>query len=209
MVNLRGNGQGERKKFERIYDYDVYNDLGDPDSKEDLARPVLGGKEHPYPRRCRTGRPRTETGIQNSIRQRIRIAVSLENSDMLSIADPLTETRSGDFYVPRDESFAEVKQASFGINTAKSLLHALVPTIETAIIDDKLGFPYFTAIDQLFNEGIELPKDVEKPWYLQTLLPRTVKAVNETGKEILRFETPELFDSMACFHLFLKLVIFV
>ncbi|OAY44750.1 linoleate 13S-lipoxygenase 2-1, chloroplastic [Manihot esculenta] len=169
LESLRGNGQGERKSFERIYDYDVYNDLGDPDSKEDLARPVLGGKEHPYPRRCRTGRPRTET-------------------------DPLTETRSGDFYVPRDESFAEVKQASFGINTAKSLLHALVPTIETAIIDDKLGFPYFTAIDQLFNEGIELPKDVEKPWYLQTLLPRTVKAVNETGKEILRFETPELFD---------------
>jgi lipoxygenase len=29
---LRGNGQGERKSFERVYDYDVYNDLGDPDT---------------------------------------------------------------------------------------------------------------------------------------------------------------------------------
>ncbi|KAJ9158716.1 hypothetical protein P3X46_024276 [Hevea brasiliensis] len=169
LENLRGNGQGERKSFERIYDYDVYNDLGDPDSSEDLARPVLGGKEHPYPRRCRTGRPRTEK-------------------------DPLTESRSSDFYVPRDEAFAELKQASFGINTVKSLLHALVPTIETAIVDDKLGFPYFTAIDKLFDEGIELPKEVKKPWYLHTLLPRTVKAVKETGDEILLFETPELFD---------------
>ncbi|KAJ9174433.1 hypothetical protein P3X46_013076 [Hevea brasiliensis] len=157
LENLRGNGQGERQSFERIYDYDTYNDLGDPESSQDLARPALGGKEHPYPRRCRTGRPRTKK-------------------------DPLTESRSGDFYVPRDEAFAELKQASFGINTVRSLLHAL------------LGFPYFTAIDKLFNDGIDLPKDVKKPWYLQTLLPRTVKAVKETGDELLLFETPELFE---------------
>ena len=61
---LRGNGQGERKSFERIYDYDVYNDIGNPDSSADLKRPVLGGKEHPYPRRCRTGRPRSKTGAK-------------------------------------------------------------------------------------------------------------------------------------------------
>ena len=64
MVELRGNGTGERKVSDRIYDYDVYNDIGDPDSSSELQRPVLGGsKDLPYPRRCRTGRPPTKTGI--------------------------------------------------------------------------------------------------------------------------------------------------
>lgn len=63
LEKIQGDGQGERKSSDRIYDYDVYNDLGDPDSSESLQRPVLGGKEHPYPRRCRTGRPRCKTGM--------------------------------------------------------------------------------------------------------------------------------------------------
>jgi lipoxygenase len=66
LEDIRGNGEGERKSHERIYDYDTYNDLGFPDISSKLARPVLGGKERPYPRRCRTGRPRTRKGQQNS-----------------------------------------------------------------------------------------------------------------------------------------------
>lgn len=64
ILELRGNGTGERKIYERIYDYDVYNDIGNPDSSPELLRPVLGGsKDYPYPRRCRTGRPPCKTGI--------------------------------------------------------------------------------------------------------------------------------------------------
>ncbi|KAL3355155.1 hypothetical protein AABB24_019315 [Solanum stoloniferum] len=41
LLSIRGNGKGERKLHERIYDYDVYNDLGNPDKSEDLARPLV------------------------------------------------------------------------------------------------------------------------------------------------------------------------
>ena len=59
---LRGDGYGERKLTDRIYDYDTYNDLGSPDKGPHLARPSLGGEKLPFPRRCRTGRQSTETG---------------------------------------------------------------------------------------------------------------------------------------------------
>ncbi|KAI5341608.1 hypothetical protein L3X38_009483 [Prunus dulcis] len=168
LENLRGNGEGERKTSDRIYDYDTYNDLGDPDSKEELARPVLGSKEHPYPRRCRTGRPRTKK-------------------------DPLSEKRSSSVYVPRDEAFAEVKELTFSAKTLKSVLHALLPSLETALLNPELGFPYFTAIDSLFNEGVTLPKP-KTSGFFQTIIPRLVKTITDGGDDLLLFETPEIID---------------
>ena len=67
LENLRVDDGKKREKSDRIYDYDTYNDLGDPDSsRDDLARPVLGSKVHPYPRRCKTGRPRCKKGTYNN-----------------------------------------------------------------------------------------------------------------------------------------------
>lgn len=63
LRNLRGDGTGQRKLSDRIYDFATYNDLGNPDKGTDLTRPTLGGSEkYPYPRRCRTGRDPSETG---------------------------------------------------------------------------------------------------------------------------------------------------
>lgn len=57
LVNLRGNGEGVLKEWDRVYDYAYYNDLGSPDKGPEHIRPVLGGTQHlPYPQRGRTGR---------------------------------------------------------------------------------------------------------------------------------------------------------
>lgn len=63
LMGLRGDGKGERKMTDRIYDYDIYNDLGNPDKGTEMVRPNIGGsKALPYPRRLRTGRSPSETG---------------------------------------------------------------------------------------------------------------------------------------------------
>ncbi|KAG7948007.1 hypothetical protein I3843_14G124100 [Carya illinoinensis] len=170
LESLRGNGEGEPKRFERIYDYDVYNDLGEPDKSLELQRPVLGGKEHPYPRRCRTGRP-------------------------LSEADPQSETRkTSRFYVPRDECFSEIKQLTFSAKTVYSVLRVLVPSLGIVISDRDLGFPYFTAIDSLFTEGVNLPSEEDQEGFLREIMPRLVKTISKTGGDVLRFETPETMN---------------
>ncbi|XVF04631.1 hypothetical protein REPUB_Repub05bG0101000 [Reevesia pubescens] len=165
LLSLRGNGMGERKRFERIYDYDDYNDLGDPDNNLELKRPVLGGKGYPYPRRCRTGRPPCET-------------------------DPLSEKRNGHFYVPRDECFSEIKQITFSAKTVYSLMHCLIPTVENTIVDHDMGFPHITAVDSLFSEGISLPPLKEQGIW-KTVLPRLFKTITEGSGDVLRFEAPD------------------
>lgn len=65
---LRGEDRsaGDEKPFQewdRVYDYALYNDLGNPDLRKDLARPVLGGsQQYPHPRRIKTGRPPSKSG---------------------------------------------------------------------------------------------------------------------------------------------------
>lgn len=111
-------------------------------------------------------------------------------------ADPLSEQRSSSVYVPRDEAFSEVKQVTFSINALKNVLHALVPQLEIAILEPNLGFPFFAAIDSLFHERITLPQPKSKPGNLQSMLPRLVKAISDSKDALLRFETPEMMDSM-------------
>ncbi|KAM2719423.1 hypothetical protein EV2_040722 [Malus domestica] len=188
LQTLRGDGVVQRKTSDRIYDYDTYNDLGDPDHDDELARPVLGGKDHPYPRRCRTGRPRTEK-------------------------DPLSEQRSSreyvprkqrisSVYVPRDEAFSEEKQRTFLTKTLNSVLHTLTSTLEEAgVLDPDPEFRDFTAIDSLFNEGVTLAKP-KAGEFLKTIvkvldkaIPMVVKAITGgENKKLLEFKTPEIID---------------
>ncbi|KAM7528887.1 hypothetical protein LguiB_032297 [Lonicera macranthoides] len=161
---LRGDGGGERKKFERIYDYDVYNDLGNTDVDTNLLRPVLGGTEFAYPRRCRTGRPRCKT-------------------------DPSSESRSDEIYLPRDEEFSDVKSQSFQLSKLFAIAHAILPSFVEMSSTDK-EFPYFTKIDTLFAEGINLK--VKTKLDLRDILPSFIKKIVNAGEYLFRFEIPKL-----------------
>lgn len=80
LINMRGPGTGLRKEADRIYDYDVYNDLGDSDQHESFKRVVLGDNENfPYPRRMRTGRQPSEIGTYNRSRPDVEIYIFMRN----------------------------------------------------------------------------------------------------------------------------------
>ncbi|GKA76598.1 linoleate 13S-lipoxygenase 3-1, chloroplastic [Tanacetum coccineum] len=130
LRDLRGDGTGVRKLSDRIYDYDVYNDLGNPDRGNDFIRPLLGGQKIPYPRRCRTGRAPSDTDI--SAESRVEKPFPL--------------------YVLRDEQFDESKQNTFSTSWLKAVLHNLLPSM-VASISKKHDFKGFSQIESLYNEG--------------------------------------------------------
>ena len=202
----RGDGGGQRKSTDRVYDYDTYNDLGDPSNGADKARPVLGGtKQFPYPRRCRTGRPMSTKGnlpliTASSSRSPIDHVRTQDSGSRVffSIADPKTETRSGDNYVPRDEAFSEEKQLQFSVKTLQSVLHAAVPAVQSTLIDPDLGFPSFFVIDKLFEDGVELPR-AEQLGFLAGVLPRLLQKLRDSpGDQVLLFDRPANVKSTSC-----------
>ncbi|EPS68671.1 lipoxygenase, partial [Genlisea aurea] len=135
LRDLRGDGHGERKLSDRIYDFDAYNDLGNPDKGVDFARPCLGGDKIPYPRRCRTGRPPTDTVLN---------------------AESRVE-KPAPMYVPRDEQFEEPKMETFKTGRLKAVLHSLMPSLMVSISSaDHKDFKGFSDIDSLYSEGLLL-----------------------------------------------------
>lgn len=126
---LRGNGKGKLKQYHRVYDYDVYNDLGNPHTSGHLARQVLGGSDtHPYPRRGRTGRKPT-------------------------IEDCNSERPGHRIYVPRDEHFGHLKSSEFLSSVIKSsarkVLHLHKPLLDS--ITSKEEFNSFDEVHKLFD----------------------------------------------------------
>lgn len=105
--------------------------------------------------------------------------------------DPLSEKRSSTVYVPRDESFSEVKQLTFSTKTLSSGLKALVPALKTLIVDKNLGFPVFSAIDDLFDEGLYLPPLKG----IRSILPRLVRHIKDIQEDILLFDPPATMNS--------------
>ncbi|CAJ1955477.1 unnamed protein product [Sphenostylis stenocarpa] len=165
---LRGDGTGERKEHERIYDYDIYNDLGNPDLHENFARPILGGSStYPYPRRGRTGRYPTRK-------------------------DSNCE-KPGEIYVPRDENFGHLKSSDFLASGIKSLSQYVLPAFES-VFDLNFTpneFDSFQDVRDLCEGGIKLPTNV-----INTIAPLpVVKELFRTdGEQVLKFPTPHVIQ---------------
>uniref|UniRef100_A0A5B7BRB5 Lipoxygenase n=1 Tax=Davidia involucrata TaxID=16924 RepID=A0A5B7BRB5_DAVIN len=170
LINLRGNGSGMLKEWDRVYDYAYYNDLGSPDKDKEHARPVLGGsKEYPYPRRGRTGRAPTKADSESESRL-----------PLLSL----------NIYVPRDERFSHVKFSDFLAYAVKSLSQILLPEISTLF--DK-EFDTFQEVLDLYEGGLKLPNGLTLsklrdciPWEMLKELLRS------DGERFLKFPIPDV-----------------
>ncbi|CAL0332441.1 unnamed protein product [Lupinus luteus] len=165
---LRGDGTGERQEFDRIYDYDVYNDLGKPDGG--APRPVLGGSTNlPYPRRGRTGRKASKN-------------------------DPKSEV-PGDFvYIPRDEAFGHLKSSDFLASGLKSVAADVVPVLTDAFDGNilTLEFDNFKEVDKLYEGGITLPTNFLKKF--APPIPVLQEILRTDGEQFLKFPVPNVIQ---------------
>ncbi|KAK4361764.1 hypothetical protein RND71_017005 [Anisodus tanguticus] len=171
LRDLRGDGTGVRKLSHRIYDYDIYNDLGNPDKGIDFARPKLGGKDNvPYPRRCRTGRVPTDTDM--SAESRVE--------------------KPNPTYVPRDEQFEESKMNAFSTGRLKGVLHNLIPSLMASISSNNHDFKGFSDIDSLYSEGLLLKLGLQDEVLKKLPLPKVVSSIKEGN--LLKYDTPKILS---------------
>ncbi|OIW18006.1 hypothetical protein TanjilG_07590 [Lupinus angustifolius] len=170
LLSIRGTGKGERKQHDRIYDYAPYNDLGNPDKDKELVRPILEGVQTPYPRRCRTGRPPT-------------------------LSDPFSESRiekPHPVYVPRDETFEEIKQNTFSSGRLKALFHNLIPSLAATLSSSDISFKCFSDIDKLYIDGVLLNVEENKGGINDLLLGKVMNQVLSAGGRLLKYEIPDI-----------------
>ncbi|XP_027918536.1 linoleate 13S-lipoxygenase 3-1, chloroplastic-like [Vigna unguiculata] len=129
MVKLRGDGKGRRVPSDRIYDYDLYNDLGHSKSH----RPTL----NPYPTRCRTGRPLITTNGA-------KVESRPSESELI--------------YVPRDEELNDIKREAIDQGKLMAMFRNIIPALTDKIMGNQALFniDYFikeSGQSILFNLG--------------------------------------------------------
>ncbi|WOL04136.1 linoleate 9S-lipoxygenase A [Canna indica] len=174
LASLRGNGRGQREKWDRIFDYDRYNDLGEPDKGQHHVRPVLGGsKTYPYPRRCRTGR-------------------------LLSDQDRVTETRHKiinlDFYVPPDDRFSPLKLSEFISSSIRAVVHFVIPEVKSLFEGSIKNFDSFGQLSKdLYTQRKSFLESVVRE-RIKDLVPEELygEVVRVTKENPIKFPVPQV-----------------
>eukprot|EP00884_Botryococcus_braunii_P020124 jgi/Botrbrau1/6796/Bobra.0057s0028.1 len=215
LSNLRGEDPAtgkklpaateERQQGERIYDYDIYNDLGDIHEdgagKKDSPRPVLGGSPNPYPRRLRTGRP-TKKVAGGSVQETLPHAVK---GNPLALA----------VWLPDDEQFRASKNLEFkeapveyvgnAIPASFSGIFSAIPGIANDANDAKPDlneFLSYSVYDQLFNDDTDddplakerrhlLPVDTKDQTLLGKLKNLATGPLTKAVQKVLSTKFPE------------------
>ncbi|RYR26284.1 lipoxygenase 3, chloroplastic-like isoform X1 [Arachis ipaensis] len=168
----RGDGNGMRKVMsDRVYDYDVYNDLGNLDKGIQHVRPILGTKQHPNPRRCRTGRPPVIT-----------------NEKYESCVNAFMET-----YVPRDEVFEGVRKEALDVERVKGVTRNLIPFIRTYIT--KCGvFKELLEIKNIYKRRHQVDAMNHTNEENGTLSIDVNKLFQDSFEEYFKFSTPHIIS---------------
>ncbi|OWM77455.1 hypothetical protein CDL15_Pgr016852 [Punica granatum] len=175
LRQLRGDGEGVRLMSDRIYDYDVYNDIGDPDKGLDLVRPTLGGEENPHPRRCRTGRPAANTDERAESR--------VEDHDKTPI------------YVPRDETLADSKREAVNRDKLKGILRNIVPSLVARLSTESDVLKGFSDVNGLYRERSLVQPESQKNRIIEKLpIARVLCKIQGLAEEIVKFEPPKIIS---------------
>ncbi|XP_021685924.2 linoleate 9S-lipoxygenase 6 [Hevea brasiliensis] len=172
LTSLRGDGTGERKEWDRIYDYDYYNELGRPDKGQQHNRPILGGTEsHPYPRRGRTGYPPSST-------------------------DPSTESRPEiidlDVYVPSDERFGPKRLSELISNSVRATVHFLIPEASSLLKQGSSNFKSIEEIRNLFYRKRNPIKGTVTDKIKKLVTDELFKEIIHATKESIEFPLPQI-----------------
>ncbi|KAJ8748171.1 hypothetical protein K2173_000579 [Erythroxylum novogranatense] len=171
LVNLRGDGTRERKEWDRIYDYDCYDDLGSPDKGRDYIRPVLGGSRfRPYPRRGRTGLPSSNT------------------------AESRPEMINLDIYVPPDERFSPKKLAEVVSRSILAAVHFLIPEVKSVIRNDSNSFESFEEILDMFSRKRNQVAEGKTTEKMKKLLPDNLyqEITHASQEQHSKFPLPQI-----------------
>lgn len=177
LKELRGNGEGVRKRNERVYDYEVYNDLGNPDKGKEHVRPILGTKDYPSPRRCRTGRPPATTDKKYE-----------------SPVNSLVES-----YVPRDEVFEGVRKEALDVEKLKGTTRNLIPYIKTCI--NKCGdFKQLSDVQKIYKRKHvdKMKPENENSTTGKWSLPMNMNKIQNDVHEYFKFNTPRIIGGNGC-----------
>lgn len=116
---------------------------------------------------------------------------------IILLTDPGAECRvekPHPVYVPRDETFEEVKQNTFSSGALKALFHNLIPALRAALSSSDTHFGCFSDIDRLYKDGLLL-KGEEHKVTERLMLPSMLKGLVNMGERLMKYDLPSIISS--------------